>query len=63
MNKTKTAKELGIHINTVKYRLTQIELTTGLNLSNMDKVLGSMLSLKVQDLYRVLSENTALMNW
>ena len=46
-NKTKTAEELFIHINTVKYRIGQLKNIMQVDLDNNENALKIMLSLKI----------------
>ncbi|MCD8143789.1 MAG: helix-turn-helix domain-containing protein [Oscillospiraceae bacterium] len=46
-NKAKTAKELGVHINTVKYRLAQIEQVMQIDLDDIDNTLQLMIAYKM----------------
>ncbi|MBM4420806.1 MAG: hypothetical protein FJ034_04330 [Chloroflexi bacterium] len=43
------ARELGVHVNTVGYRLQRIEEIGGLDLGNADDRLGAQLALKIVD--------------
>ena len=54
-SKSQTARELYVHLNTVKYRLTQIREKMGLDLDNDDNALRLMLSFKMleySDIFR-----------
>jgi purine catabolism regulator len=47
---TETAERLFIHINTLKYRLQNIELLTGCSISNAEERLRLHIGLKIQDI-------------
>ena len=46
-SKSQTAAQLFVHVNTVKYRITQIENILGFSLDNSDTALRLMLSLRI----------------
>ena len=60
-SKSQTARELFVHLNTVKYRLAQIQNIMGLDLDNDDNALKLMLSFKMIE-YRDLFPGEPFLN-
>lgn len=48
-SKVESARQLFVHVNTVKYRITQIQELTGLDLSNDETALSLLLAFKMLD--------------
>ncbi len=59
-NKALTAREMFVHVSTVKYRMTQIQDIIGLDLENDDNALKLMLSFKMLEYQELFQREEAV---
>ena len=57
-NKTITAQKMFVHVNTIKYRISQIQSITGLNLSDDETALRLLLAHKMFEYKHALGDTT-----